>query len=258
MKQNNFLNYLIITKAVSIVYAQITNSLNAEKKCFYRNSEHFLVDVRKLTNSFQFKKLLENIYEYWWPEYEINWVAEHKTLNSCLKFKHFQLYWKPLCVQPFCLQKTFKKRAFVWTSTGWTAAIYQTSDLSSSLCRKWRQEVRPCDHVSHEERQIYQTSIPWCWISFASLRGREQNIYKPLSFRTNGELRFYSIKVDGPPAGQKAGSGLLWGKSSNPDFWNYQFCRTLTDTGGMYKIKQSRAPCSQSHHGFMKCTFIIV
>lgn len=113
----------------------------------------------------------------------------------------------------------------------------RSSDLCSSLCRKWRQEVRPCDHVSHEERQIYQTSIPWCWISFASLRGREQNIYKPLLFRTNGEHRFYSIKVDGPPAGQKAGSGLLWGKSSNPDFWNYQFCRTLTDTGGMYKNK---------------------
>lgn len=29
------------------------------------------------------------------------------------------------------------------------------------------------------------------------------------------------------------------------------------EAGGMYKIKQARAPCTQSHHGFIKCTFII-
>lgn len=34
--------------------------------------------------------------------------------------------------------------------------------LSSCPRRERREEVGPCDHVSHEGRQNYQTSIPWC------------------------------------------------------------------------------------------------
>lgn len=42
------------------------------------------------------------------------------------------------------------------------------------------------------------------------------------------------------------------------DFWSSHFCRILTELGGMYKQEQSRAPCTQTRHGFIKCTFIIV
>lgn len=47
--------------------------------------------------------------------------------------------------------------------------------FSSCFHRGRNKEVKPCDHVSHEERWFNQTSIPWCWISFASLRGRDKN-----------------------------------------------------------------------------------
>lgn len=43
--------------------------------------------------------------------------------------------------------------------------------------------------------------------------------------------------------------------------WSFQFCRILTEVGGMYKkkkVKQPRAPCTQSCCGLIKCTFIIV
>ena len=36
------------------------------------------------------------------------------------------------------------------------------------------------------------------------------------------------------------------------DFWSFQFCRILTEAGGMYKMKQPRAPCTQPGRGFIK------
>lgn len=52
--------------------------------------------------------------------------------------------------------------------------------------------------------------------------------------------------------------GTICIKTQITDFWSFQFCRILTEAGGMYKRKQLRVPCTQPSRSFMKCTLIVV
>lgn len=149
------------------------------------------------------------------------------------------------------------------------------SPLSSCLHRKRREEVGPCDHVSHEERQIYQTSIPWCWISFASLRGRKQNNFRkkkkrPPSFLTNDNHLFYNASAGeraGPTERQEAGSGPLWRTNSLCEsglrtlkLWVLQDFdgRRRHVWGKKTTTERNVEVCTQPRCGLITCTLIIV
>lgn len=153
--------------------------------------------------------------------------------------------------------------------------LSRPSLLSSCLRRERWEEVGPCDHVSHEERQNYQTSIPWCWISFASLRGRKQNNLKK---KKKKDLLHFLLMTTICFITRQLESGLSRRRDRKQDLdlsegqtlfmnlvcglWSFQFCRILTDVGGMCEkkttTKQNVKTCTQSCCGLITCTLIIV
>ena len=137
--------------------------------------------------------------------------------------------------------------SLTWSHDSISCARRPKCDWTPVFCppclrRERREEVGPCDHVSHEERQIYQTSIPWCLISFASLRGRELELRKNLFHFLLMKTTCFITRHRGADGG--TGSGIETSvRLQITDFWSFQFGRVLTEADGACETRRPRAPC---------------